>query len=623
MFKNENKYMEAKVNTKDDQRESIGEYDLSNEELVILPEERNEVETLRNCDFTVKVKIAVIGAGSWSQGWHIPHLSRHPDVELVVIVDTSPFPRATLGNSSKLMSLEELSQTYKCPTFSSVQDMLENCKLDGAVVCTPHHTHFEIGKALFQKRVNVFMEKPMVTNISDAHKLYEMANVSNLCFMINHTANYRPQARVAKELIAKGHIGKIRHIHANMNSPLFQLFNDPDNVNWVKPNNGMLGNGFAWGQSCHLVAWLMHVCGSELIPQKVFAAMNHSDVSKADISFSATIICRNGVNISLGGSALVPGDQHNDKNPVGKQIGIEIYGDEGSLTYNGVDTELSSGELKVVNAKGIVEHSCMNDGYLFENSDQNGTGPESLQEFIDACMGRHYYNGADSEVGLKTVQIVEAMYRSNASCNVVDIANPSRHTVFHSKSSRISLRIPRQMAASLGLEKTIATRPYTWDELKHIVVDGDPSMHARSIDVQVKYQLKAKAIRKEWRHMNDYILHSMFDTEKVKIEQDGPERFASNPSLQQVKSEKRYETRLHRNEFPYYICDGIEHWCLWKLGGVVTEKEVDIAIEELKLRMKKDGNGQLEDVLSWTNPPHLQSVPDIDHAHILCLRTKL
>ncbi|GFH56130.1 hypothetical protein CTEN210_12605 [Chaetoceros tenuissimus] len=115
----------------------------------------------------------------------------------------------------------------------------------------------------------------------------------------------------------------------------------------------------------------------------------------------------------------------------------------------------------------------------------------------------------------------------------------------------------------------------------------------------------------------------MFDTEKVKIEQDGPERFASNPSLQQVKSEKRYETRLHRNEFPYYICDGIEHWCLWKLGGVVTEKEVDIAIEELKLRMKKDGNGQLEDVLSWTNPPHLQSVPDIDHAHILCLRTKL
>lgn len=138
--------------------------------------------------------------------------------------------------------------------------------------------------------------------------------------------------------------------------------------------------------------------------------------------------------------------------------------------------------------------------------------------------------------------------------------------------------------------------------------------------VQVKYQLKAKAIRKEWRHMNDYILHNMFGLEKVKIEENGDDRFASCPSLDQVKSEKRYETRLYRNEFPYYICDGIEHWCFWKLGGVVTQEEVDVAIEELTLRMEEDGNGELEDVLSWTNPPHLQSIPDIDHAHILCLR---
>jgi len=98
-----------------------------------------------------------------------------------------------------------------------------------------------------------------------------------------------------------------------------------------------------------------------------------------------------------------------------------------------------------------------------------------------------------------------------------------------------------------------------------------------------------------------------------------------------------------RNDFPYYFEDGIEHWCLWKLGctddanyddndggpedqGEVTEKDIEWAQRQLVL----DGNSSLNsavrnrgvivDTLYWVNPPHLKSVPGIDHAHILCLR---
>ena len=42
-------------------------------------------------------------------------------------------------------------------------------------------------------------------------------------------------------------------------------------------------------------------------------------------------------------------------------------------------------------------------------------GPESMLQFIAACRGLPYKNGADQEVGLEAVRMLDAMYRSAAS----------------------------------------------------------------------------------------------------------------------------------------------------------------------------------------------------------------
>ena len=50
-----------------------------------------------------------------------------------------------------------------------------------------------------------------------------------------------------------------------------------------------------------------------------------------------------------------------------------------------------------------------------ENTEAEGNGPESLLEFIKACRGLPFQNGADQEVGLQAVRVLDAMYRSAAS----------------------------------------------------------------------------------------------------------------------------------------------------------------------------------------------------------------
>lgn len=185
----------------------------------------------------------------------------------------------------------------------------------------------------------------------------------------------------------------------------------------------------------------------------------------------------------------------------------------------------------------------------------------------------------------------------------------------YSSSSSLHLKLsPEEIAASLGPDRIIATKPFTWDQLQQY---GDPTMHSRSMEVQEQYVLHSREIKEEWQSMNDYILCSKFGFDKVYDSSVGS--YAAHPSLEQVISNNQIETRLLLNEYPYYVDTNIEHWCLWKLGGKVSQEEIDFAVEELK-------NGAttaaaVQDVLTWVNPPHLQSVPDIDHAHLLCLRS--
>ncbi len=69
------------------------------------------------------------------------------------------------------------------------------------------------------------------------------------------------------------------------------------------------------------------------------------------------------------------------------------------------------------------------------------------------------------------------------------------------------------------------------------------------------------------------------------------------------------------NDFPYYMEENIEHWCLWKLGGGdVDENDIKWAKEELSTR------DDISEMLHWINPEQYKSLPDIDHAHIICLK---
>ena len=55
--------------------------------------------------------------------------------------------------------------------------------IDWIFILTPNNTHYKICKFFLDKKVNVFCEKPLTTNLKQANKLYDLARKTMLCFM--------------------------------------------------------------------------------------------------------------------------------------------------------------------------------------------------------------------------------------------------------------------------------------------------------------------------------------------------------------------------------------------------------------------------------------------------------
>ena len=177
---------------------------------------RRPLDSLRRRLFTSHppvARVAVSGAGWWGQGWHLPHLARHPDAQIAAIVEPNATPRSS-NASETLETTLQLSERYGAPVFTSVEELLaSNVQCDGLLVGTPHATHFAQGMLAIEAGLHVLMEKPMTTDVAEARTLAAAAEAHRAAgrfFAVNNTANWRQQTRLAARAVSAGRIGQVQ-----------------------------------------------------------------------------------------------------------------------------------------------------------------------------------------------------------------------------------------------------------------------------------------------------------------------------------------------------------------------------------------------------------------------------
>jgi predicted dehydrogenase len=352
-----------------------------------------------------RARIGLIGAGWWASEIQLPFFAARDDVELAGV--------CRLGRPE----LELLRARFAIPFATEDYRALLAQELDGVIVASPHTLHFEHAHAALESGRHVLVEKPMTTRAAEARALIELARIQARQIVVPMGWSFTSYAQEARRLVRAGMLGEVRHVACQMASALGDLMGGqglqeaadamfrPPASTWADPAQS---GGYGWGQLCHALGLLFTI--ADLVPRQVYALMGASP-SGADYYDAITVRFANGATGAISGSATIPkpgGAQHDRSK--GYQIDIRIFGTEGMLL---LDIERERLVLRREDGQDFELPMAPGDG------DYPATAP--FPTFISICRGAPAENLAPGEVGLRTVEVLEAAYRSAAAGTVEEI----------------------------------------------------------------------------------------------------------------------------------------------------------------------------------------------------------
>ncbi|WP_194923642.1 Gfo/Idh/MocA family protein [Catenulispora pinisilvae] len=84
--------------------------------------------------------------------------------------------------------------------------------LDAVFVLSPDHTHEEVGVALLEAGVPIFLEKPMAITTDGCDRLLTAARKSGARLYVGHNMRHLPVITAMRELIVSGAVGEVKAI---------------------------------------------------------------------------------------------------------------------------------------------------------------------------------------------------------------------------------------------------------------------------------------------------------------------------------------------------------------------------------------------------------------------------
>lgn len=346
-----------------------------------------------------KLRAGVIGAGSWAVAAHLPALAERPEVELVGI--------CRKGGDMLTKLKDRYGFTIASEDYRDVLDQ----DLDLVVVSSPSAHHHEHATAALASGAHVLCEKPMTIDPEQAWQLVAAAESADRHVLVSFGWNYMPIVRSSVELLRRHGIGELEHMTIHMSSQTRELLSNtgaypdaapesmPEPSTWTDPR--LSGGGYGQAQLSHALGLAL-----ALTPERVasaFAFMRAPLDAPVDLHDAAALTFDGGgVGVLSGGSSHVGawGNKH--------ELEVRAIGSEGQFIVD-LHRELAW----VFRPDGTDERVDLSTG----DGDYVFGGPADA--LVDVALGRVEANCAPAELGARTVEALDLVYRSAATGVVV------------------------------------------------------------------------------------------------------------------------------------------------------------------------------------------------------------
>jgi predicted dehydrogenase/threonine dehydrogenase-like Zn-dependent dehydrogenase len=284
---------------------------------------------------TKHIRVALVGAGSFAKGMHLPNLQALADhYHLQAVVSRT-------GHNA-MVTTKQFGANYATTDY---QQVLQDAEVDAVIITTRHNLHASMALAALKAGKHVLVEKPLAltkAELSDIEGFYTSATDESLPILLTgFNRRFSPYARQIYETIQDRSNPMI--LNYRMNAGYIPL------DHWV---HGEEGGGRNRGEACHIYDLFTYLTGSKVVTVKAQAiAPITGHYSRSD-NFVATMTFADGSVATLTYTALGTKDYPKEQLEVFVDGKVIVLNDYKQLTISG---SLAKGmETKVVN-KGQKE----------------------------------------------------------------------------------------------------------------------------------------------------------------------------------------------------------------------------------------------------------------------------
>lgn len=341
-----------------------------------------------------KIRVGVIGAGSWAIASHLPNLAKNSDVEFVGVSRKGP------------ELLEKIKNNFGFKVASENYQEILDAGIDVCIIGSPTGLHHEHAMAALRAGAHVMCEKPVTIDPKQAWELDKTAAELGKHLVIAFGWNYLPMLQRAKELMLEKGIGNMEQMSITMASQCRELLSNtgsypysapealPEQATWTDAS--LSGGGYGQAQLSHALGMGLWLTDSRV--QSGFALMSAPLNAPVELHDAITYKFDNGaIGVVSGGSSYVEAHRKTHS------LEIRAIGDKGQLL---VDIERAA--VWLYDGKENIELPLgEKDGYY------NCDGP--IEAILKAARGEEFTNQSPGHLGARTVEALDVAYRSAAS----------------------------------------------------------------------------------------------------------------------------------------------------------------------------------------------------------------
>jgi len=151
------------------------------------------------------------------------------------------------GADTRKEAREHYRAQYGIQTFDSVAEMCARGEVDVIYVATPNPFHAEHAITAAQNHKHVIVEKPMALTLDECDRMIAAAERNHAQLMVAHTRSFNPPIRKMREIVARGHLGRVIQIHTWRYAPWLVRPRLPEEL------ETRLGGGVCYRQAPHQV----------------------------------------------------------------------------------------------------------------------------------------------------------------------------------------------------------------------------------------------------------------------------------------------------------------------------------------------------------------------------------